>query len=190
MHTNIAHPQANGVSERINTCIKSAVNALQLEGQTFAHAFDLLKAIYNASKHPAIQYSLNFIYFARDLSIFTDTMDLSMAPQNKTAEFKLFQVPTMEKIYNLVYENLQYSQNQNQVRQKPFTKFCKFKRGDTVYIKAPPVFKHKVDGPSQILKEMGPANFLVQHFENLHSRKFVIHLERLILSRVREGRPD
>ena len=189
IHTSAAHPQANAISERINTSIKSTIKALQLEGHTFAHAVDLHKAIYNASKHPATQYSPNLIHFARDLSIFTDTMDLSLAPQNKTTEFKLFRVlEAMESIYKLVYDNLQYSQHQNQARQKSFKKLRKFKIGDMVYIKAPSVFKHKIDGPFQILKQTGPVNFLVQRFNNQHSKKFVIHVNRLILSRMRPDR--
>ena len=47
---------------------------------------------------------------------------------------------------------------------KTFKKLHKFKRGYIVYIKAPPVFKHKVDGPFQILKQMDPINFLITMF--------------------------
>ena len=54
----------------------------------------------------------------------------------------------------------------------------KFKRCDMVYIKTPAVFKRKVDGPFQMLKQIGPVNFLVQRFENSHNRKFMIHANR------------
>ena len=94
----------------------------------------------------------------------------------------------MESIYKPVYDNLQYSQHQNQARQKPFKKLRKFKIGDMVYIKAPSAFKHKIDRPFQILKQTGPVNFLVQRFKNPHGKKLVIHMNRLILSRVRPGR--
>ena len=57
-----------------------------------------------------------------------------MAPQNKTAEFKLIQeLEVMQKSYKLVYENLHYSQKQNQARQKPFKKLRNIKRGDVIY---------------------------------------------------------
>ena len=35
---------------------------------------------------------------------------------------------------------------------------------------------------------MGPVNFLVQRFENPHNKKFLIHVNRLILCRVRPDR--
>lgn len=189
MHTSVAHPQANGISERINTSIKSTIKALQLEGYSFMHAIDLHKAIYNASKHPATGFSPNNIHFARDLSLFTDTLDLAKAPQNKTAEFKLFQIlEAIENVYRLVYHNLEVSQEYNKARQKASKKMRIFKTGDIIYIKAVPAFKQKLDGPFHIVKPTGPVNYLVQRVGNPNYRKFIIHADRLVLSRPRPDR--
>lgn len=189
MHTSVAHPQANGISERINTSIKATIQALGSEGYSFRHAIDLHKAIYNASTHPATGFSPNQVHFARELSLFTDTLELGHISQNTCYNFNLFRVlETMEKVYQMVQNNLEVSMQLNQSRQRRFNKFRKFKCGDIVYVKADSAFKKKIDGPFTICRQTGPVNFLIQRRGNPNFRKFVIHVDRLVLSNPRPDR--
>ena len=76
MKIRVAHPEANAVSERINTSIKSTIKSLMAEGYTFENATKIHENIYNSSFHYTIQSTPNKIHFGRELANVTETLKL------------------------------------------------------------------------------------------------------------------
>jgi len=189
LYSSTGRPQANSISERINTSIKSSIAALKLEGYAFHHAVQLHKAVYNSSTHPSTGYSPNIVHFARDLSIFNDVLNLRCKPEHATPHFHLHQIfQALEAIHHKVQENLRYAQRCNQESQSQFKKLRSFNVGDIVYVRGIKLFKHKLDGPFSIVKQVSPVNYQLQRSGCSSARCFTIHVDRLVLSRKRPTR--
>jgi hypothetical protein len=186
LYASTGRPQANSISERINFSIKSCIAALKLEGYAFHHAVQLHKAVYNATEHPSTGFSPNQVHFARDLSIFNDTLNLQEKPDHATPLFKLHQIfQALEAIHSKVQDNLRYSQQCNAEKQTNFKKMRNFNPGDIVYIKGIKAFHQKLDGPFKILEQTSQVTYKLQRLGNTLARKFTIHVDRLVLSHKR-----
>lgn len=189
MHCSSGHPQANGISERINSSIKATIQALQCEGKTFFHAVDLHKSIYNGSVHPSTGFSPNLVHFSRELSLITDLANPDkMSPVLNISQtlHEIFQA--INQVYSLVYGNLQYSQQLSQSRQQKFKKLRQFSPGNIVYIKPVKKFSKKLDGPFEVVKRISPVNYSIRRMGNSLARESTFHVDRLVLSQQRPRR--
>ena len=75
MKIRVAYPEANAVSERINTSIKSTIKSLMAEDYTFENAVKIHESIYYSSFHNTIQISPNKVHFGRELNNLTEALD-------------------------------------------------------------------------------------------------------------------
>jgi transposase InsO family protein len=183
IHTTTGRPQANAISERINTSIKNTINAFQSEGKNFFHAVDIHKSLYNASKHSTTGFSPNAIHFARDLSIITDTFDVRKVTPELNESFALFQVyETINKIYEQVYENITSSQEAARLEQQRRAKLRTFKPKDIVYVRPVGKFVKRLTGPFMVKKIIGPVTYSIQRLGNPEAKMFSIHADRLFLA--------
>jgi transposase InsO family protein len=185
LHTTTGRPQANAISERINTSIKSTVAAIQAEGKSFWHAVDLHKSLYNSSVHSSTKYSPNAIHFARELSLITDTFDTRRATPILNQSFALLQiVDTIQEVYDKVHNNLKLSQEYNRRLQQDKAKMRTFAPNDIVYMKpiAASGFHTRLNGPYIIKRAAGPVTYVIQRLGNPSSKQFKIHVDRLYLA--------
>ena len=65
-HITIAHRQANGLCERVNTQIKSSFYTMATQGFDLPTAVKIHQSICNASTHPATKFSPNLPHFGQE----------------------------------------------------------------------------------------------------------------------------
>jgi hypothetical protein len=183
IHTSAAHPQANAISERINTAIKATVKSLISQGHSFKTAILIHQNLYNGSKHSTTGFSPNLIHFGRPLSLFYDTFQLHHEITNldKSAYItKLLQ--TLKSLYSIVLKNNSEKQViQNQTKNLN-AKLRKFEAQDIVYLKSRDKFRPQYKGPYQILRVHPPVNYTIQWLENPTAKAFKVHVDRLLLA--------
>lgn len=178
-HTSVANPQANSISERVNTSIKSTIQALLLDGVSFHNALKIHQMLYNSSIHRSTKFSPNFVHFGRELGNLYHTYN-----PNKNSVFldkhqNFFEiVKDLEIIYKKVYDNLTLAQHLQNKKQSG-CKLRKFNIGDQVYIKNTNTFKVKFDGPYVVTKIISPVIVALEKPGHPSTRIPSIHINRL-----------
>ena len=174
------HPQANGISERVNSSIKSTIKCLSQEGYDFTTAMQIHKAHYNACVHPSSKFSPNLVHFGRALSVLTDTFHDDVTIEILNEHSSLPQIlKSINKMQQQVGENLETHQRlQNEsVRRKEVRKF---KINDVVYIRSKNKVKSSYDGPFTVVHVNSDVTVKVQRAEEADAAPFLIHVDRLL----------
>ena len=180
-HITIAHPQANGLSERVNTQIKSSLYTMATQGFDLSTAAKIHQSIYNATTHPATKFSPNLLHFGRELNdVYANYKGHSSWKILDTAHdiFKL--VDLLENIYYQAYINNETNRQKIYQKSRQQFKFSNIKVNDTVYIKFPNNFKRKIDGPFNVQKIISPVLIQIMSLKNKDSSPMLIHTNRVM----------
>ena len=179
MHTTVSHPQANSISERINSHIKSTIIALQQEGHNFYNAIKIHQMLYNSSVHSSTKFSPNYIHFGREISTLFDTF--VSRPQLRTdmthTYFQIMQ--DLQQIYDKVYSNLAFTQQIQNQRHTIKAKLRDINEGDQVYLKSNHKFNKQFIGPFTVIKKVNAVNFEIQRSNNSKAPITKVHIDRL-----------
>lgn len=180
LHSSVAHPQSNSISERINTSIKYTINMLMEDGFNFEQSLLIHKALYNGSKHGSTNFSPNLLHFGRELSLIFDTYDFSTTqPYLDNVEMcKFFQ--GLNDLYNKAYHNIHEAQKYNYNHQLPRSKLRNLNVKDIVYLKSVDKFKPRYDGPFEIVHKHSPVSFTIKRYQSPTSREFKVHIDRIL----------
>lgn len=183
IHSTTAHPQTNGISERINTSIKSTIIALQQDGYSFDNAIHIHQMLYNSSIHSSTKFSPNQIHFGREISSLYD-VNLPFNPTlNLDVNRSYFHLmEDLEKLYKKVHDNLLCAQKLQNQRQHKTAKSRNIKVGDLAYIKSSHTFKPRYSGPFSVIEVCGPVNVILQRPNSPSADKFRIHIDRIWIS--------
>lgn len=180
-HTTVCNPQANGLSERINTQIKTAINTMLSEGYDAYTAMKIHQSIYNSTTHPATQYTPNFVHFARELndiySHYKNQSDWKILDTTHDI-FELTKI--LDEVYTTTYLNNETTRQEVYKRSREDRSFQKLKVNDKVLVKFPKVFKKENQGPFIIQKIISPAIVQIKSIENEHASPLYIHTNKLI----------
>lgn len=183
MHTTTGHPQANALSERINTSIKSTVKCLLMEGKNFKHAIRIHKNLYNGSIHSSTGYSPNLIHFGRQLSLVFDTFQPEIEIQQlDKAHYIDTLLSTLKVIYSNTYQNLIRKQEKQNIDKNSNSRLRQIKVDDIVYIRSKDKFNNKYSGPYKVIKKHSDVTYSIQYLDNSHANIFKIHIDRLLLA--------
>ncbi|XP_054709236.1 uncharacterized protein LOC129218942 [Uloborus diversus] len=180
-HTCSGNPKANCLSERINSSIKSSVNALMAQNKSFEYAIAVHKAIYNATMHSTTKTPPNVLHFGRNLSLLTDTIDVNI-DFSLNAAFELHKIlDELKVIYDRAYQNTLVKRRRQNARQAPKAKLRTFQKGDLVYLKSKDKFKPSYGGPYCILKMISNVVAVIQKSNIPNSHKFKVHIDKILL---------
>lgn len=172
------HPQANGVSERINSSLKSAILGLK-DYHTFQQSLNIHKNIYNGTKHPSTGFSPNVLHFGRPLSLIFDTFDDQC--QIRSLDKSIFAnklISNLNDIYKKGFQNLEISQIKQNEKFKHF-KQRELSVNDIVYVKLGNCFKQRFDGPFVVKQKINKFIYKIQRQDNPFDPEKKVHIKNL-----------
>lgn len=180
IHSSSGHPQANAVSERINSSIKSTIKTLIAQGISFQNAVLLHKALYNGSVHRTTKFTPNLIHFGRSLALPLDVYSSNFCPAvlNQNPKTHLL-LQDLQMMYKIVYGNLTQHQLTQNIDANVKAKIRSFNINDIVYLKSKDKFRPSYKGPFCVLKIHSPVTCVIQRAENPAAPSFLIHFDRL-----------
>ena len=175
----IRHPQANGVSERINKSIKSTVYALMEDGYSFTNAIRIHQMMYNASFHSTIKTTPNNIHFGRPLTNFMDTfnpVDFNLRVDVEADYYKI--CSNLHQLYEEIHQNLiSYQQLQNSRQKNP--KLRIFNIGDTVFMTNSNAFHKSSSGPYEVIEKISDVILKIKLANDPQAPAFNVHINKL-----------
>jgi transposase InsO family protein len=181
-HSSAGHPQANAISERVNTSIKYSINTLLQEGYNFKQAIAIHKNLYNGSTHSSTNFSPNLLHFGRELSLLFDTVNFSyLQPHLDNVEMYKY-LTSLQGIYNKAYKNSKISQDVNYRRQHKSAKLRNLNLHDIVYLKSMDKYKQSYSGPFEIVQKHSPVSYTIRRQSIPSARSFRVHVDRIILA--------
>lgn len=190
-HTSTGRPQANAISERINTSIKSTISCLLETGYSFHDAVLTHQNIYNGSPHRATGLSPNLVHFGRELALITDTFQTGVEINNLAGAYNVVEkLKVLQNIYAQVAETSSSFKSNYYTKQHRNTSIRDFKVGDCVYIKSKNKFKPSYDGPFSVIELRSPVLVSVTRTPLLPQTGFTIHIDRLVKSQKRREHLD
>ena len=182
-HTTTYHPQANAVSERINTSIKATVKSLMDDGYTFTNAIKIHECMYNNTFHSTIKTSPNKVHFGRSLSNITDTFQPQEFQQRLDVHHDYFMLSNnLQALYQQVHENLINFQKLQNNAQHQKSRLRNFKEGDIVYVVHPGKFRKSMEGPFTVVNKCNDVIFEIQFLDDNTAPTQKIHINRLKLA--------
>ena len=188
LHTSVARPQANSISERINTSIKYSITTLQQEGHSFENAICIHKSLYNCSTHSSTLFSPNLLHFGRELSLIFDTYDQCSNQPFLDKHIDVHKLlDDLHKIYDRAYYNIKTAQDK---RYRNYGRTAKLRNicvKDIVYLKSVDRFKPKYNGPYIVTYKHSPVSFSIKKLHAAENSAFRVHIDRLILAPPRYG---
>ena len=142
----VTHSEANAVSEKNNTSIKSTIKSLMAEGYTFENETKIHESIYNSSFHNTIQSSLIKILFGRELANITETLDLTIHQHRLDMHNDYYiLMNNLKKLYDKICNNfIMYQKFQNSTQHTKM-KLRRLGKGDIVFLDK----SNKLKKPSQ-----------------------------------------
>lgn len=180
-HISVAHPEANGISERINSQIKTALHTMSSQGFPLETALKIHQSVYNSTTHPSTGFSPNLLHFGRELSDIYENY-------KSHAEWNI--LDTSQDIYQLIKMldtlHFQALHNTENLRQQVYKKsegnrkLPSFKINDKVYMKYPNVFKKEPSGPYVVQKIISPVILQLQLQQDPHASPVLVHTNRLL----------
>lgn len=180
VHSSSNHPATNGVSERINTQIKSSINTLLDNNVSFENAILIHQSLYNGSVHSSTKFTPNVIHFGRNIPLLFDTFNMQTEPQQLDQSHYIDQIMSqLKSAYQMNYDNLIHQQNLQNSRQHQNAKLRVLQVNDIVYLKDNKKFKSKFTGPFSVVEKVGTHNYKIQTLDNHHSTPFLVHVDRL-----------
>lgn len=182
-HTTTGHPQANSISERVNSAIKSSVNSLTQQGFNFETCILIHQSIYNSSQHSTTTVSPNLLHYGRELSHLYDVFQLPShdLPLN-SSQYLSTTMASLQAIFKKVYSTTVSKQQQQNLEysNKFSAKLRKFQPKDIVYIKTNHPFKPKFIGPFQVIRKNSDVTYEIRRHDHPVADSFIIHIDRLI----------
>jgi hypothetical protein len=178
-HSSVSHPEANAVSERVNTSTKNTVYCLQKQNVSLKHALALHCAVYNSTIHPSSKSSPNLVHFGRALPLITDTFDPSELIILDSTSYVERICKATNKIREITYKNLKLAQFKQNSKVNNKRSLRPFKVGDIAYLKHPNKFKKGYSGPYFVKKMISPVVAVIQEYENLHAPCLKRHINLL-----------
>ena len=140
--------------ERCHSQLKVALTTL-VNSRTadLENSLQLAKHFYNASKHPRLgKYCPYFVFFGREINkIFDPLNEVSLKNEYTLPQYLNKLRKTNAALRKIIPKNqLRFKEKIERQSEKKSVK-RHFEKGDLVYVKTPGGFKHKFEGPWQIL---------------------------------------
>jgi hypothetical protein len=178
-HSSVTHPEANAVSERVNTSTKNTVFCLQKQNVSLKHALALHCAVYNSTIHPSTKASPNLVHFGRALPLITDTFDPSEILILDSTSYLQRICKATNELMKITYKNLKLAQHKQNVKVNENRSLRSFKVGDTAYLKHPNKYKKGYSGPYFVKKLISPVIVIIQEYENPYAPCLKRHINLL-----------
>lgn len=179
-HSSIAHPQANGISERLNPQIKSSILTMASQGFDIGTAAKVHQSIYNATTHPATKFSPNFLHFGREISdIYFNYKNQPNWRINDNQEIADI-AKNFDQVYFHAYQNNENSRQDLYAKSRVNRQFPKIDIGDTVYVKCPNIFEKKMQGPYSVQKIISPAMLQLLSQDDPQISPLLVHTDRIV----------
>ena len=180
-HVALAHPQANGISERVNTQIKSSIHTMGTQGFDIVAASKIHQSIYNSTIHPATKFTPNHLHFGRELTDIYQNYKINKEWKISDTSHEIQKLTNLlDILYTKAYINNETSRQELYRNSRQQSKFKNIKVNDKVFIKFPNIFDKKIQGPYVVQKVISPVIMQVKLISDDNASPILIHTNRII----------